>query len=518
MTKTLRNVGVVSALTSVSRVLGLARDVLMFAALGAGLWNSAFVLAFTLPNLFRRLFGEGALSSALVPVFSDVLGRDGRAGAFGFLNQVLSRLALVLAALVLCGVAALGAALAAGWVPGRWVPAAGLSAVLLPYMLLICTAAVVSSGLHLFGRFAAAASSPVFLNLAMIAALSAALALGADAVATVGWLCAGVLAGGCLQLLVPSGALAREGWRPRWSAGSGGADLAALWRLFLPGVMGAAILQLNILVSRLLAYSLDDSAASLLYLSSRLMELPLGLFTAAVATVFFPLLARAESMSDATGFAEALGRGMRLAVALSLAAGVGLAVLAGPVLRLLFEWGAYDSADVRATVPLVVIYGLGLPFYSAATLATRGLHAAKDMRTPVRVAGICLLVNAFAGVVWMRYLGAAGLAAANVAAAAVQALLLCGGLRRPGRREAFAGMAGALARIVAAGLLMGALCGAGLEAVRWLGLAPKTEAAVAVAVLVPGGAVLYFALLAVFRFRDMDALRGLLARGLRRRR
>jgi putative peptidoglycan lipid II flippase len=173
----------------------------------------------------------------------------------------------------------------------------------------------------------------------------------------------------------------RQGWRPRVEL-RGEAALAELWQLFLPGLLGAAILQVNILVSRLLAYSLDESAVSVLYLASRLMELPLGVFTIAVATVFFPLLAKALSAGDEVGFSEAFLRGMRLILGISVPAGIGLITLGEPILECLFLWGAFERADVLATVPLLAIYGFGLPFYSAATFATRGLHASKDMRTP----------------------------------------------------------------------------------------------------------------------------------------
>ncbi|MEC8219854.1 MAG: murein biosynthesis integral membrane protein MurJ, partial [Verrucomicrobiota bacterium] len=406
-----------------SRLLGLLRDILIFAALGASLWNSAFILAFTLPNLFRRLLGEGALSSAIVPVFSDVLEREGQSGAFRFFNQVLARLLLALVIIISLGMLLMAWAAGGDFLPKRWSMGAGLAVWLMPYMLLICLAAIISVGLNLVGRFAVAASTPILLNLAMIGALVAGFCLDSDAARLVYWLCGGVLFGGLLQLLLPAIDLMRQGWRPRLES-EGGAALTELWQLFLPGLMGAAILQINILISRLLAYSLDESAVSVLYLASRLMELPLGVFTIAVATVFFPLLAKALSNHDEMAFSAAFLKGLRLVVGISLPAGIGLFVLGEPIIKLLFFWGAFEQADVLATVPLLAIYGLGLPFYSAATFATRGLHASKDMRTPVRVAAYCLLINLFFGLLLMQFWAAAGLAAANVLAALAQSWLL----------------------------------------------------------------------------------------------
>ncbi|MBC8189191.1 MAG: murein biosynthesis integral membrane protein MurJ [Puniceicoccaceae bacterium] len=511
MLQNLKNIAVVSLSTVGSRLLGLLRDVLVFAALGTSLWNSAFILAFTLPNLFRRLLGEGALTSAIVPVFSDVLERDGRAGAFRFFNQVLLRLLLGLLVIIGSGMILLSWAAGSDWLPGRWTTGAALAVWLLPYMLFICLAAILSAGLNLVGRFAVAASTPILLNLAMIAALTAGLWLNADAARIVYWLCGGVLVGGCLQLLLPAIDLMRQGWRPRVES-AGGAALAELWQLFLPGLLGAAILQVNILVSRLLAYSLDESAVSVLYLASRLMELPLGVFTIAVATVFFPLLAKALSTGDEAGFSTAFLQGLRLVIGISLPAGVGLYVLGEPIIELLFFWGAFGRTDVMATVPLLAIYGIGLPFYSAATFATRGLHASKDMRTPVRVAGYCLLINFSAGLLLMQFWGACGLATANVLAAIAQSYLLWRALSARHAALSFCAMRLALAKLLLAGAVMGAVCAITSRWLNAFGFAEKLDAALAVAVCVPGGVCVYFALLYLLRFKELDALKALLLR------
>jgi len=507
-----KNIAVVSLSTVGSRVLGLLRDVLIFAALGAGVWNSAFILAFTLPNLFRRLLGEGALSSAMVPVFSDLLEREGRGAAFGFLNQILRRLVPLLAALVAGSILLLTWLAKGGYLADRWALAAELSVTVMPYMIFICTAAVVGAGLNVVGRFAVAAATPMVLNLAMIGALLAGRLLSDEASVLVYWLCGGVLVGGALQLLWPALDLLRQGWRFREPAPAAGAPLAELWRLFLPGVLGAAVLQLNILVSRVLAFLLDEAAVSMLYLASRLMELPLGVFTISLATVFFPQLAKATSYADEAGFADTFTRGMRLVIAISLPAGAGLAVMAGPILTSLFEWGAFEARDASATAPLLLIYGLGLPFYSAATFATRGLHASKDMRTPVRIAVLCLIVNAVGGLVLMRFLGAAGLALANVLAALVQALLLWSALSRQRPQLAARRLVPAIGRIIAAAAGMAAACGAGMAFLGLIAVPPKVSASLEVLALVPLGAVVYLYLLKLLRFEEMNALGEFVAR------
>ena len=516
MLQNLKNIAVVSLSTVGSRLLGLLRDILIFAVLGASLWNSAFILAFTLPNLFRRLLGEGALSSAIVPIFSDVLEREGRSGAFRFFNQVIARLLLALIVIISLGMLLMAWAAGGNFLPDRWATGAGLAVWLLPYMLFICLAAIISAGLNLVGRFAVAASTPILLNLSMIGALAAGLWLDADVARVVYWLCGGVLLGGLLQLLVPAIDLMRQGWRPRLEI-QGGAALTELWQLFLPGLMGAAILQFNILISRLLAYSLDESAVSVLYLASRIMELPLGVFTIAVATVFFPLLAKALSNHDETAFSVAFLQGLRLVVGISVPAGIGLFVLGEPIIELLFLWGAFEQADVLATVPLLAIYGIGLPLYSAATFATRGLHASKNMRTPVRVAFYCLLINLFLGLLLMQFWGAAGLAAANVLAALAQSWLLCRAIsaRRPG--ISWRALYPALSKVLIAGASMGIFCALAWSYLADFDLSEKLSAALTVAVCVPGGAVVYFILLHLLRFEEIATLKAMFLSYLNKR-
>ena len=511
MLQNLKNIAVVSLSTVGSRLLGLLRDILIFAALGTSLWNSAFILAFTLPNLFRRLLGEGALTSALVPVFSDIMEREGKAGAFRFFNQVVARLFLALCLIITTGMLLLYGASNAAWLPERWVTGAGLAVWLLPYMLCVCLAAIFSAGLNLLGRFAAAAVTPMLLNIAMIAALAAGIWMDAEAARIVYWLCGGVLVGGLFQLLLPAVDFFRQGWRPRVNFRKGEA-LGELWVLFIPGLMGAAILQINILVSRLLAYSLDESAVSVLYLASRLMELPLGVFTIAIATVFFPLLAKAQSTSDADGFANAFVQGIRLVAAISLPAGIGLIVLGRPIIESLFLWGAFDAGDVIATVPLLAIYGLGLPFYSIATFATRGLHARKDMRTPVRVALYCLLINFFAGISLMQIMGAAGLAAANVMAAIAQSVLLWRSIARDQRSIGFYRLKSALGKVLLAAMIMGLVCFVINAATAEFGFGQKVDAAMGVVVGVPTGVAVYMISLYFLRFEEFGMLKDLFRR------
>ncbi len=512
MSKSFKSIAVVSLSTGGSRVLGFVRDVLVFAALGASAWNSAFILAFTLPNLFRRLLGEGAMTSAMVPVFSEVLERDGKAGAFRFFSQVFFRLLLALVVLALVVMLFIGGCVKSGVLSQKWSLAGELAVLLFPYVLFICLAAIVTAGLNVLGRFASAASTPMLLNVSLITSLGTGMLLGHEASELVYWLCGGYLLGGVLQLFVPGVDLAAQGWRPRIEK-SNTADLNELWRLLLPGLAGAAILQVNIMVSRVLAHSIDAEAVSILYMGSRLMEFPLGIFTMAVVTVFFPLLARAVAAQDETGFANALTSGMRLVIGISFPAGVGLIVLGQPIVELT-RYGAFSEASALNTAPLVAIYGFGLPFYSAATFATRGLHAGKSMQVTVWVAGVALLVNLFSGLILMQFFGARGLAAANVIAAIIQTCLLWRVLARERAEVSLNRMLPALCKILIAGLAMGLMCYGGLALIDGLGLSLKLHSIVSVAVLVPSGVCIYFGLLYLLKFEELNVLGDLVRRFL----
>jgi putative peptidoglycan lipid II flippase len=415
----------VSGYTVLSRVLGLVRDVLLFAGLGGGAISSAFVLAFTLPNLFRRLLGEGALMSSSMPVLAATMERDGDAQTFRLLNAILSRLGAVLwlltgaAWLLFAGVRALPD------LAERWYLGAELSQWLFPYVVFICLSALTSAVLQLHHRFDIPALSQVWLNLAMIGALLAGLALGgaANPQLTVHLLCGGVLVGGVIQWWLPRWQLQTLGWRPALNF-EPSPELSQLWRLLLPGLLGAAIFQLNIFISRLLAFGLDDTAAGLLYLANRMVELPLGVFAIAISTVLFPQLSRLAASGRNDEYQRVYRHGLVFIALLVLPATAGLIVLAQPILSLLFEWGLFKAEDVASAVPVLRAAVVGMPFFAWSGYLTRNFYARQNMRTPMRLAAINLLLNLVLSLALMVPLGAVGLALANAIAGACHCLLL----------------------------------------------------------------------------------------------
>jgi putative peptidoglycan lipid II flippase len=256
-----------------------------------------------------------------------------------------------------------------------------------------------------------------------------------------------------------------------------------------------------------LAYTLDESAVSLLYLASRLIELPLGVFAVAVTTVIFPSMARFVSSGDEDGFTASFNEGLRLILAISVPAGAGLIVLNYPILDSLFRYGAFMEADVMATRPLVWIYATGLPFYAMATFLVRGLHSRKDMKSPLRIAVLVLFLNLILSLLLMRIYGAAGLALANVVATAIQASLLFLALSRNTIRVSFRSVSPALGKIAIATLGLVVVCGAGKWAVGFFGGVGKAYSILQLLVFIPVGAAVYTAILSFLRYEELEILR-----------
>lgn len=535
----LKNIGIVSSVTLGSRFLGLARDMITTAVFGASALNSAFVTAFTLPNLFRRLLGEGALTAALVPTLHDELKRGSRQSALQLVNKVASWL------LVVTGVIVALAMLGMAWVftgrtegggiggfspetVARWETAAQLAIILFPYLVFVCLSAAFSAALQTFDRFLEPALSPVWLNLSMIGLLGGAAWLGwsQSDMGRMHWLCAGVLIGGFLQMLVPALALVREGWRPRFDL-QRDANVRQIMRLMVPTLFGSAIYLINMAVSRFIGLSLNDSAASVLNLATRLMELPIGVFAVAVSTVIFPLIARHAAAGDMASMATDYRKGMRLILLINLPAAAGMMALAEPIVRLLFQRGAFTADDVALMTPVLAACALGLPFFSFTNLALRAFYARKDTKTPVRAALFSFLVNVAASLVLMRLFSTVGLALASTLAIVVQAVYLQTHLSRLHTGLAFRRLGPDLIRIALASAVMGAAVWGGWQAwTAWMGLAPhhsQTTAggrwldAAGVLAGVAFGCGLYAVIIWILKIEGRDELRALLLRKLRRR-
>ncbi|MEK9772150.1 MAG: murein biosynthesis integral membrane protein MurJ [Opitutae bacterium] len=424
----LKNFSLVSGTTLLSRVLGLVRDVLFFATFGTSLMGEAFLLAFTIPNLFRRMLGEGTLSSAFIPVFANIQKSDSGDPQWKLLNQVLSRLLLFL------GVLSISVCLFS-WVSyqgsffqnSKWHDAIFLNGITFFYVIFICASAILVGALNVKKSFWAGAFSPVILNLFMILTLfSVGIAYNCNFSDSAIILSFSVVLAGIFQLFLPWYELhKRFNWRWIFTF-TRSTELSEVGTLFWVGAFGAAIGQINILVSRVLAYLLDDPGpVSYLYMSARLVELPLGVFAIALSTILFPRLSMTIAKGDVNEYKSSFFYGLRVIAMLTLPSAIGLFLVGDLVIKTLFEWKEFSGENVTMASQVLSVVAWTIPLYALSTFLIKSFHSQKNMKVPLRAACISLLVNLAASLSLMNAFGVIGLAWSNLLAAFFQFIYLC---------------------------------------------------------------------------------------------
>ena len=469
-----RQVGKVSAATFLSRVLGLLRDQVFAALFGAGTAADAFNMAFRVPNLVRDLFAEGAMSASFVPTFTEWREKQGDAAAWAMARQLMSTLLAVLLGLCALGylfAPQLIALMAGGFsaVPGKLELTVMLTRVMLLFLPAVALAAAAMGMLNARGVFFVPAVAPALLNVGMIvfglALIPVCRAWGWPVITA---MALGVVLGGILQFAFQLPSLARLGFRfgIEWPAWHPGVQRVAL--LMLPATVGLAATQLNIFVSQAIAASFREGSVSWLQYAFRLMQLPIGLFGVAVATVSLPALSRAAVRKDLTLVRSTLSESVRLVFLLTVPAAMFLAVFARPVISLLFQHGRFLPADTAATGDALVMYCIGLPAFAAVGIFTRAFYALGDTRTPVRATFVAVGVNLVLNLMFVGPLAGWGLAHRGLAlATSVTSLANLGQLAWrlraklggvDGRR-----MLNALVRITAAAAVPGLLAAWGLS-------------------------------------------------------
>lgn len=416
----------VAGATLVSRILGFARDIIVAFALGAGLFADAFFVAFRIPNLLRRLFGEGSLTMAFIPIYSRVLEEEGEEAAAAMARSAMVWLAATLIAItVLVELLAypLTMAIAPGFLDNalQFAVTVDLVRICFPYVIFICAVALCMGILNARNHFLSPALAPVALNLALIGAALFGYFLGFNVAYCMAW---GVLVGGLAQWLLQQPFMTRTGfsWRGSWSWRNKG--VARMGLLMLPTVFGAAVYQINILLGTLLASFLPVGSVSYLYYADRLVQFPLGVFGIAVSTAALPSLSRLAAKGELDEFDKALSAALGLTLFIALPAAAGLIGLAQPVVGLLFERGAFTPEAVTATAQALVAYSAGLPFIALARPLVAAFYALEDTRTPVKIAVACLVANVALGVLLMGPLAHVGLALAVSASSLLNFLLL----------------------------------------------------------------------------------------------
>jgi len=435
----LKSTAVVSAMTLLSRVLGLLRDMVFTRIFGVDIATDAFLVAFKIPNFLRRLFAEGAFSQAFVPVLTEYKVQRGQDEVRQLAQRTVGTLAWIL--FILTVVVVIAAPLvvmvfAPGFVgQGQkfWLATAMLM-VTFPYILFISLTALAGGVLNAYGRFAVPAFTPVLLNLCMIAAalwLAPHMAIPITAMA---W---AVLIAGMVQLAFQIPFLARLGllsW-PGWGWRDSG--VRRIIKLMLPGIFGSSVMQLNLLLDTVIASFLVSGSVTWLYLSDRMVELPLGVFGIALATVILPKLSEKHASTDTQAFSHMLDWALRWVLIIGAPSAIGLAMLATPILSTLFLYGDFNPLDVQMASMSLWAYALGLLGFTLVKVLAPGYFARQDTRTPVKVGLIAMLTNMVLNVVFVLSLiqleipGAhAGLALATSLSAFVNAGLLFRGLRQ----------------------------------------------------------------------------------------
>ncbi|MGG5810760.1 murein biosynthesis integral membrane protein MurJ [Falsiroseomonas sp. CW058] len=489
----LRSIATVGGWTMASRILGFARDMLIAAKLGAGPVADAFFVALRLPNLFRQLFGEGAFNAAFVPAFAGSYALEGPGRARALANSLAGLMTICLSGLVLLGIVFMPQllfVLAPGFVGEalRFPLAVELTRITFPYLLFICLAALVSGVLNGMDRFGAAAAAPVLFNLVTMAALLGLTPHVATPAHALAW---GVVASGVLQLAMLVAAARMAGMainplsRPRLTP-----EVRGVLRRMVPGLVGAGVTQLNLAIGIVIGSLLPAGAVSYLYYADRISQLPLGVIGAAVGTALLPLLSRQLRTGQALSAHRSQNRAIELTIAFALPAAFAMATVPQPIIRALFQRGAFDEAAAAATSAALVAYAFGLPAFVLVKALTPGFFARGDTATPVKVGLGVVALNLALNLVLTRHLSHVGIALATSVASWCNVAALAWLLMRRGRLVPDRRLRRAVPRLFGAAAVMAAVLLVLQAAI--FPLAGGAARLAALALLVGAGLVAYF--------------------------
>ncbi|MBC8017929.1 MAG: murein biosynthesis integral membrane protein MurJ [Verrucomicrobia bacterium] len=427
-----RAAGILGSATMLSRIMGMVRDMVVSRLFGAGLATDAFFAAFQIPNMLRRFFAEGALTSAFVPTFSATLNQRGEDEARELANTCFTLLTIIMAAVTLFGI------IFSPWivgvmfpgfraVPGKFELTVLLNRMMFPYIFFISLVALCMGILNTLRHFFTPAISTVFLNISMILA---ALLLRGFFEVPITALAVGVLIGGCVQLVMQLPVLWKKGFPFRLRFDFSNPEVRRIALLMLPATFGVGVYYLNITVSAILASLLPQGSVSYLYYAQRLFEFPQGIFTVSVAQAVLPSMSRQAAEGDLAGMKESLAFGLRLTLFVTIPAMAGLMACSTPIFSLIFMGGEFDYAKAVNSAQALFYYSLGLSFVAMTRVLAPAFYALKDTRTPVWTAFVAFLLNVIFSLLLMKPLLHGGLALATTLSALVNMLLLLWFLRR----------------------------------------------------------------------------------------
>ncbi|MBN1962169.1 MAG: murein biosynthesis integral membrane protein MurJ [Deltaproteobacteria bacterium] len=507
----------VSIATMASRVLGLIRDQLFVALIGANRYSDAFVVAFRIPNLLRDLLAEGSLSAAFIPTFADYERNKGIEAAYRLANSLIALILIIVGAIVIIGIALaypLVAVLAPGFSASQSDLAAHLTRIMMPFLLLVSLSAIVMGMLNAQSRFTAPALAPAFFNVGAIVVGIGLWFYQASPLTTVtGW-ALGALLGGLLQLSVQLPALWRAGFRVSIKLSRSifaEPGLRRIGSLMAAALIGLSATQINILVNTIFA-SHVESANTYLQIAFRLMQLPLGVFGVAIATVAGAGVAQQVAAKDIEGVRRTLGSAMRMVAFLNIPSALGLIVLANPIIALIFEHGRFSAVDTAGTASALVFYALGLYGYSAVKVFAPAFYAMGAARVPVFGSILGMITNVSLNIILFPILSYRGVALGTACAATINFLVLFFAWRR-----LFGGLATSqwgrqFAQIlIAASLMAAAAYGTAQLLSPYMLAGIKGQLIKALVPIVVGG-LIYFGVVRVLKIREFSEMLKVLRR------
>lgn len=430
--KMVKAAGIISIATLASRILGFIRDIVVARYFGAGITTDAFFVAFRLPNLLRRLLGEGALSNSFIPVFTEYLNQKSHEEAKVMVRAVVGALFSVLVIVSILGVAG------APWIirliaPGFWANpqraqiTIELTKIMFPYILFVGLAALAMGILNCLRHFITPALMPIMLNISMIFfAIVIAPYLKEPIIA----LAIGVLVGGFLQLFVQIPLIIKNGFSFLMTINFKHPAILRIGRLMLPAVFGLAVTQINTFVDTMIASFLKEGSISYLYYADRVVEFPLGVFGIAIATAVLPFMAEYAVKRSMDDFKETLSFALRLSFFITIPATVGLIILRIPIIQVLFERGEFSHSSTLGVAWALLFYSIGLTSFAGVKIAVPGFYSLQDTKTPVKVGAIAVIINVIFSLSLMGPLQHGGLALATTLAATFNFLSLLYILRK----------------------------------------------------------------------------------------
>ncbi|MFI4912624.1 MAG: murein biosynthesis integral membrane protein MurJ [Sedimentisphaeraceae bacterium JB056] len=465
----------IASFTMLSRILGLIRDICYSKYFGATALGDAWLIAFRIPNLSRRIFGEGAASASFIPVYSEMLEKD-RKTADMLANTTVTIMFTFLSFLVVVGWAIMWIYRFAANPTPETVTIISLASVMLPYAAVICTVAILAGILNVHSHFAAPAAAPVVLNIFIIGAIViTGSLLGLPTTAQVYTAAVCVLIAGIVQTVMQLIPLKKKGVKlmPCWQVNSG-AFRKVIW-LMGPMILGTTATQINtfaddiiawffsgseakgaelVIMGKTMAYPLWRGCVMQLYLAQRLYQLPLGVIGIALATAIFPVLSRSAARNDNEEFISTLTKGIKCAFYLAIPCGVGLCLVAKPLISVLFEGDKFTASDITSTSIILYCYAFGLAGFFIQQIITRAFYATNDSKMPARTAVIAVIVNVLLNLTLIWFMGAAGLGLATAICSYIQIIILLAVLKNRYREQFTQGFATAITKVIIASVIM----------------------------------------------------------------